>query len=50
MGGILAFGFMGIFLGPIFLVVGGVLLRQWMTAKRAAQNQLPTGPKPEPPG
>jgi predicted PurR-regulated permease PerM len=34
LGGILAFGFMGILLGPILLVVGGVLLRQWMTQIR----------------
>jgi predicted PurR-regulated permease PerM len=33
-GGILAFGFMGIFLGPTLLVVGGVLLRQWMIQER----------------
>ncbi|MFO7536417.1 MAG: AI-2E family transporter [Kiritimatiellia bacterium] len=34
MGGILAFGFMGLFLGPTLLVAGGFLLRQWLTQKR----------------
>lgn len=37
MGGILAFGFMGIFLGPTLLVVGGFLLRQWMTKGRGVE-------------
>lgn len=34
MGGILAFGFMGLFLGPTLLVAGGVVLRQWVAQKR----------------
>jgi predicted PurR-regulated permease PerM len=34
MGGILAFGFTGVFLGPTLLVVGGMRLRLWITRKR----------------
>ncbi len=40
MGGLLAFGFMGIFLGPTLLVAGGVLVRQWM-AQRKRSGQAP---------
>jgi predicted PurR-regulated permease PerM len=34
MGGILAFGFLGLFLGPTLLAAGSVLLRRWMTDER----------------
>lgn len=33
LGGVLAFGFIGIFLGPIFLAVGVTLLAHWITRK-----------------
>lgn len=39
MGGILAFGFIGVFLGPTLLVVGGMLLRLWITRKRAEPRE-----------
>jgi predicted PurR-regulated permease PerM len=53
MGGILAFGFMGVFLGPIFLVAGGTVFRQWMTqgrvkALQAEEKQATEPAKPAP--
>lgn len=35
-GGALAFGFLGIFLGPILLAVGYTLVKEWITATRVA--------------
>jgi predicted PurR-regulated permease PerM len=39
MGGILAFGFMGVFLGPTLLVVGGGLLKRWLTREKRASPE-----------
>ena len=33
-GGILAFGFLGVFLGPTLLAVGYVLLREWIKTRK----------------
>jgi predicted PurR-regulated permease PerM len=35
LGGIIAFGFIGIFLGPTLLAVGYTLLQQWMAPNRS---------------
>ena len=37
MGGVLAFGFVGLFIGPTLLAVGLGLLRNWSGAPQAAQ-------------
>ena len=36
LGGIIAFGFIGIFLGPVLLALGLVLASQWTEARIAA--------------
>lgn len=38
-GGVLAFGFIGIFLGPVLLALGLVLAEKWTAAQAAAQPQ-----------
>ena len=35
-GGALAFGFIGVFLGPTLLAVGYRLVKEWVSAKRSA--------------
>jgi predicted PurR-regulated permease PerM len=37
-GGVLAFGFMGIFIGPIFLVLTDSLARRWLDRYTAQQS------------
>lgn len=37
-GGVLAFGFIGIFLGPTLLAVGFTLIHQWLVAARSKQE------------
>lgn len=37
LGGVIAFGFIGIFLGPTLLAVGFTLLQQWVSSTRPAQ-------------
>ena len=38
-GGVLAFGFIGIFLGPVLLALGLVLAEKWTAAQAAAAPQ-----------
>jgi predicted PurR-regulated permease PerM len=40
-GGVLAFGFVGIFLGPILLAVGFTLLKEWNVPPAAAEPRSP---------
>jgi predicted PurR-regulated permease PerM len=42
-GGVIAFGFVGLFLGPVFLAVGYALLLRW-TATAAARDAVGKGP------
>ena len=48
LGGVFAFGFLGLFLGPVLLAVGYTLLRDWAkgaaAAEAAAEGALPPGP------
>lgn len=46
-GGALAFGFLGVFLGPIFLAVGYTLIREWSAFEASADA---TGTPPASPG
>ena len=39
LGGLMAFGFLGVFLGPTLLAVGYVLFQEWSGEPRSAQNQ-----------
>ncbi len=41
-GGVLAFGFLGLFLGPVLLAVGYSLLKDW--ARDGASRSIPTAP------
>ncbi len=41
-GGVLAFGFVGIFLGPILLAVGFNLVRSWTEARAVRQSSVPS--------
>lgn len=45
LGGLLAFGFIGVFLGPVILAVTYALLTEWLNPKQAAQppQQAPGG-------
>ena len=38
-GGVLAFGFIGIFLGPVLLALGHVLAARWTDASNGANGQ-----------
>jgi len=38
LGGAVAFGFIGVFLGPVLLAVGYALLKEWATGPRAANS------------
>ena len=38
LGGLLAFGFLGVFLGPTLLAIGYVLFQEWSSAPRSATN------------
>ena len=48
LGGVFAFGFLGLFLGPVLLAVGYTLLKDWAkgaaTEEAAAEGALPPGP------
>ncbi|HWA46033.1 MAG TPA: AI-2E family transporter [Hypericibacter adhaerens] len=49
-GGVLAFGFIGIFLGPTLLALGFTLLMEWTMGGRKAPESLPAAKAgPEPP-
>jgi predicted PurR-regulated permease PerM len=39
LGGLLAFGFLGVFLGPTLLAIGYVLFQEWSSAPRSATNE-----------
>jgi predicted PurR-regulated permease PerM len=39
LGGLMAFGFLGVFLGPTLLAVGYVLFQEWSGEPRSAQNE-----------
>ena len=39
LGGAIAFGFIGVFLGPTLLAVGFRLVEEWVTARRAAPDE-----------
>ena len=40
LGGLMAFGFLGVFLGPTLLTIGYVLLQEWSGAPRSATNAV----------
>jgi predicted PurR-regulated permease PerM len=40
LGGLMAFGFLGVFLGPTLLTIGYVLLQEWSGAPRSATNEV----------
>jgi predicted PurR-regulated permease PerM len=44
LGGALAFGFLGVFLGPILLAVGYTLVREWSAIKTEAVEGAPDQP------
>ncbi len=46
LGGALAFGFIGVFLGPTLLAVGYRLVGEWIAARRAAPPVVPPGRTP----
>jgi predicted PurR-regulated permease PerM len=48
LGGMIAFGFLGIFLGPTLLAVGHSILTEWMRAKAETLQAEDTAPTSEP--
>jgi predicted PurR-regulated permease PerM len=44
LGGLMAFGFIGVFLGPVILAIGYALLSEWM--RPSQQSEKPTGAAP----
>jgi predicted PurR-regulated permease PerM len=53
LGGVIAFGFIGVFLGPVLLAVGYALLKEWAVERSspafgASAATLPTPPSPAP--
>ena len=46
LGGALAFGFIGVFLGPTLLAVGYRLVKEWAAANRAASKEAANAPAP----
>jgi predicted PurR-regulated permease PerM len=42
-GGLIAFGLVGIFLGPVVLAVGYTLLLSWMAEANLAEDEIPAG-------
>jgi predicted PurR-regulated permease PerM len=44
LGGVLAFGFLGLFLGPVLLAVGFTLLKDWAADGLVAESEPPAGP------
>ena len=42
LGGLMAFGFLGVFLGPTLLAIGYVLFQEWSTEQRRAKNDPET--------
>lgn len=45
-GGALAFGFLGIFLGPTLLAVGFTVIREWSTVETASTGSAAEAPRP----
>ena len=45
-GGVLAFGFIGIFIGPPLLAVGLILVRLWIALPSAQTGEPGAGPPP----
>ncbi len=43
LGGLMAFGFIGVFLGPVILAIGYALLSEWMRPSRQPDNPADTG-------
>jgi predicted PurR-regulated permease PerM len=39
LGGLMAFGFLGVFLGPTLLAIGSVLFQEWSGERRVAKNE-----------
>jgi hypothetical protein len=48
LGGLMAFGFLGVFLGPTLLAVGYVLFQEWSGEPRSAGNAPAAEATPEP--
>ena len=48
LGGLLAFGFLGVFLGPTLLAIGYVLFQEWSSAPRSATNEVAAEVAPAP--
>jgi predicted PurR-regulated permease PerM len=46
LGGLMAFGFLGVFLGPTLLAIGYVLFQEWSGAPRSATNEVAAEPAP----
>jgi predicted PurR-regulated permease PerM len=46
LGGVFAFGFLGLFLGPTLLAVGYSLLQEWTSPEPAAAQARPTRGQP----
>jgi len=49
-GGFVTFGFLGLFIGPVLLAVGLVMLRAWRAAERPATGENAALRGPRPPG
>jgi predicted PurR-regulated permease PerM len=43
-GGLIAFGLIGIFIGPVVLAVGFTLLQAWIKDDESPPDQLPSAP------
>jgi len=41
-GGVVAFGFIGVFLGPVLLALGFALIKEWAGASPTASAKAPT--------
>lgn len=48
MGGLIAFGFIGVFIGPTLLAVGMALAREWVSARSSDKNNAAGGAVSEP--
>jgi predicted PurR-regulated permease PerM len=45
LGGVMAFGFVGLFIGPVLLAVGYTLLRDWIATRSPPKAVVPDAPK-----
>jgi predicted PurR-regulated permease PerM len=48
LGGALAFGFIGVFIGPTLLAVSYRVLKEWTAANRAGASPITIAPAPTP--